>query len=202
MKLITRRYSSRGFTLVELLVVIAIIGILVGLLLPAVQAAREAARRMACQNSVKNIGLALHNFHDSRKSFPPGRISTRLGLVALGVPATPTGTVPSHSWVPFVLPYIEQTAMYDLYNVKVNWVDPSMRPSLSSKHLKIMQCPSAETNRMHIEAFPATAGILERAWRRRGGPPCCCAQEPVEQTAPGSRSSWLFQPKRSDTNAP
>ncbi len=158
MKLSTRRYSSRGFTLVELLVVIAIIGILVGLLLPAVQAAREAARRMACQNSVKNIGLALHNFHDSRKSFPPGRISTRLGLVALGVPPTPTGTVPSHSWVPFVLPYIEQTAMYDLYNVKVNWVDPSMRPSLSSKHLKIMQCPSAESNRMHVEAFPATAG--------------------------------------------
>ena len=160
MKLITHRYSSKGFTLVELLVVIAIIGILVGLLLPAVQAAREAARRMACQNSVKNIGLALHNFHDARKSFPPGRISTRLGLAPLGVPPMPTGTVPSHSWVPFVLPYIEQTAMYDLYNVKVNWVDPSMRPSLSTKHLKIMQCPSAEPNRLHIEAFPVANGSI------------------------------------------
>jgi len=59
-----------GFTLVELLVVIAIIGVLVGLLLPAVQAAREAARRSGCQNNLKQIGLALQNFHDTRDSFP------------------------------------------------------------------------------------------------------------------------------------
>ncbi len=96
----------RAFTLVELLVVIAIIGILVGLLLPAVQAAREAARRMQCSNNLKQIGLALHNYTTAYKSLPAG---------SNGLPNAAGTSYNGHGWTwhASILPYLEQTALYD-----------------------------------------------------------------------------------------
>lgn len=91
--------SARGFTLIELLVVIAIIGILVGLLLPAVQAAREAARRMSCQNNLKQLGLSLHNYHDTNRRFPIGADS-----------------INCLSWRVRILPFIELSNLYQRFS--------------------------------------------------------------------------------------
>lgn len=111
----------RAFTLVELLVVIAIIGVLVALLLPAVQAAREAARRMACSNNLKQLGLAALNHESTYKELPASLI-IELGLPpgGAGQPGSPyPGVV--HSWAVQFLPYIEQSALYDQYNLKFPW---------------------------------------------------------------------------------
>ncbi|MFM8284124.1 MAG: DUF1559 domain-containing protein [Planctomycetaceae bacterium] len=99
---------KRGFTLVELLVVIAIIGTLVGLLLPAVQAAREAANRSSCGNKNKQLGLAMQNHHDSRKAFPAA--IDRLPTTAVAMSSAGVG---GFSWIAHVLPYFEETNLYN-----------------------------------------------------------------------------------------
>jgi prepilin-type N-terminal cleavage/methylation domain-containing protein/prepilin-type processing-associated H-X9-DG protein len=103
-----------GFTLIELLVVIAIIAVLVGLLLPAVQKVREAANRMSCQNNLKQIGLAMHNFHDSLGRFPGSGADWNDGISykATGMPQGPD--LQCAGWGYQILPYIEQDALYNL----------------------------------------------------------------------------------------
>src|SRR5262245_1483661 len=113
-----RSRKSLGFTLIELLVVIAIIGVLIGLLLPAVQQAREAARRAQCSNNLKQIGLAIHNYHDTHKIFP-----TYLPYLDPVSPYTVVVTnrqwVTPNSWLGMCLPYLDQGTVYDQLNFQV-----------------------------------------------------------------------------------
>lgn len=122
----------RAFTLIELLVVIAIIAILIALLLPAVQQAREAARRTQCKSNLKQIGVALHNYHDVNNSFPPFFIS-RSGN-ATRIADTDKGA----NWLVFLLPYMEQTPLYDAWNFDI----PANQNDGRSQELTMYKCPT------------------------------------------------------------
>ncbi len=128
------RKSRYAFTLVELLVVIAIIGILVGLLLPAVQAAREAARRMQCTNNLKQLGLAWHNYHDAHKRFPFGSGGT-----------TPPSGSPGYSAVSLLLPYIEQTPLYNSIDFRLPLTSATNAPA-RLQVVPAFLCPSDKPN--------------------------------------------------------
>ena len=125
----------RGFTLIELLVVMAIISILIGLLLPAVQKVREAANRLKCKNNLKQIGLALHNYHTNNGYFPPGYVST----VGPNGPADDRG--PGWGWAAFILPYVEQTNLYSQIHFDLDITDPA-NTAVRMQSLKIFLCPS------------------------------------------------------------
>jgi prepilin-type N-terminal cleavage/methylation domain-containing protein/prepilin-type processing-associated H-X9-DG protein len=146
------RVHRSGFTLIELLVVIAIIGVLMALLLSAVQAAREAARRMQCTNNLKQIGIALHGYHDVHNSLPPGRIASRncpRGFQT-GCQNTP--------WFTQLLPQLEQQSLYDALNFELGAEGPLMplplgifaNATVGSTKLGLFQCPSDYENQFQV----------------------------------------------------
>lgn len=144
----------RAFTLVELLVVIAIIGILIALLLPAVQAAREAARRSQCSNNLKQIGLALHNYHDVYGVFPPALLNSgRMDNAAANNYFQP-GVLNTPGWA-MLLPFMEQKSLWDSLNFRVCFSASNPRSGLPligtddinadeiATRLSVLECPSA-----------------------------------------------------------
>jgi prepilin-type N-terminal cleavage/methylation domain-containing protein/prepilin-type processing-associated H-X9-DG protein len=128
-----RRNRAGGFTLIELLVVIAIIAVLIGLLLPAIQKVREASARVACMNNLKQIGLGLMNYESAQGGLPPSHTSSNV----VSSPYYPY----EHSWSAAVLPHIEQTNTFNLYNYKANWNDPVNYTAVRT-YLKLFNCPS------------------------------------------------------------
>ncbi len=138
--------ARAAFTLVELVVVIAIIGILVSLLLPAVQAAREAARNMQCQNNLKQIGLAIHNYESAHKLFPSGYVSyaTRDGNGPGWAAIDPDtwDAAPGWGWGALILPFLEQSSISNRLNMERAIWDGANRDIISTQ-LSVYQCPSS-----------------------------------------------------------
>lgn len=168
------RYAKRGFTLVELLVVIAIIGILIALLLPAVQSAREAARRAQCSNNLKQLGLGLHNYHDVHKVFPPSALNP--GATGVGT-YVPTGQVRNFTGYICLLPFIEQTAIYDKIDLRLpvgaaDWDGiggGGYQHAATNHRLEIFECPSdVAVDNPHTNTS-AGAYTSENAWRASYG---------------------------------
>ena len=160
----SHRLDRRAFTLIELLVVIAIIAVLIALLLPAVQAAREAARRIQCVNNLKQMGLALHNYHSAQNTIPPGRVFSVVtayvyangncggsagGNIHSGCQDTP--------WFVLLLPYFEGTTIANAFNFTVGSGGPTTGPgglpfgyfannTVFTTKLAVLQCPSDRVN--------------------------------------------------------
>jgi hypothetical protein len=150
MKAIAPRTAPSGFTLVELLAVLAIIGTLIGLLLPAVQRVREASRRMQCSNNLKQMGVALANYEQAKKRFPPGNEQTGQRF---------------HAWSSYVLPFLEQSTVSDRIDYSKHWDDVGGNSAIADQTIPTYVCPSG------IKSFAGKqdyAGVLGSSINRNG----------------------------------
>jgi prepilin-type N-terminal cleavage/methylation domain-containing protein/prepilin-type processing-associated H-X9-DG protein len=160
-----RRCKHRtAFTLIELLVVIAIIAILIALLLPAVQKVREAAARIACTNNLKQIGLAMHAFHDTYHGLPPCRVINKSATAAANY--FPMATF-RHTWAPFIFPYIEQGNLQKQWNFNADTTDNTVKGPAGLTNYQVAQndislflCPSAPGGRKGNPTGAATDWVL------------------------------------------
>ena len=153
------RLSHRrtAFTLIELLVVIAIIAILIGLLLPAVQKVREAAARTKCQNNLKQIGLACHNYENTTGTLPPNGAYLPAG-------STATFSGDSYSVLARVLPYVEQASLYQLVDLNAS---ATSQPTVTGQKIPIYVCPSEMNDMPRVSTpprYPSTYGANEGDW--------------------------------------
>jgi len=140
----TNIHRRFGFTLIELLVVIAIIAILIGLLLPAVQKVREAAARTKCQNNLKQIGLAIHNYHDAMGFLPR---------------STNPGT--QLAWTVYILPYVEQSALFAQFDFSNgSYLNVGKNNPHGLRRMAIYLCPSSPIDRMSLTSNPNTPEIV------------------------------------------
>jgi prepilin-type N-terminal cleavage/methylation domain-containing protein/prepilin-type processing-associated H-X9-DG protein len=153
--------QRRGFTLIELLVVISIIAVLVGLLLPAVQQAREAARRTSCRNNLKQLGLAIHNYEEAHRVFPPGYLY-RPGS---------QGNGSGYSWGAMILPQLEVTTVYEQFNFNEPlWDLRNVVPR--ERHLAQFLCPSDSVSpNGYVEMVPVTERYAMASYAACFGPP-------------------------------
>jgi prepilin-type N-terminal cleavage/methylation domain-containing protein len=158
--------SRKGFTLIELLVVIAIIAVLIALLLPAVQQAREAARRTQCRNNLHQLGLALHNYHDTHYTFPPGTVASR----ADGTGGSDDAQEPGWTYLAMILPFVDEVAIYNACNFDLptrngptNGMD--VNSTAMGQIINQFMCPSdgsyTKNSVYALSSYMAVAGIVD-----------------------------------------
>lgn len=172
------RSQKHGFTLIELLVVIAIIAILIALLLPAVQQAREAARRSTCKNQLKQMGLALHNYHDTHRVFPPATINA--GLNGCDAANNAGGVLLNHTCYQMMLPFMDQANLYNQFSWSLSSGPARHATGCTATPTTPDNQFSVVTNSIPIFVCPSDPGNPQRAGSATG----------TYAAAPGWRTSY------------